>query len=93
MSKDKHKPAPSTPSDSPGDAARRPGPTMTPWSEWTFAGVGRQLVKLPLLFGVFAMLTSPFAENGGEQLGSGFLVLMASLVIGAFFQLVDERSR
>ncbi len=85
MSKDKNTPVPSPPSE-------RPGLTMKPLSEWTFAGVGRQLVKIPLFLGAVLILTSPFAENGGQQLGTGFLVVMASLVIGAFFQLVDDRS-
>lgn len=91
MSKDKPKPAPMPESFT--EPARRPGPTMKPLGEWTFAGVGRQLVKLPLFFGALVMLTSPFADNGGQQLGSGFLVLIASLVVGAFFQLVDDRTR
>ena len=93
MSKDK---TPSETSPMPhgeGEQSRRPGPTMKPLSEWTFAGVGRHLVKLPLSIGLLLILLSPFAQDGGEQLGSGFLVVMASLVIGAFFQLVDDRSR
>ena len=93
MSKDKQTPAPSPPDHTPAPVNQRPGLTMKPLSEWTFAGVGRQLVKLPLCLGLVVILLSPFADKGGEQLGSGFLVLMVSLVIGAFFQLVDERGR
>jgi hypothetical protein len=83
MSKDRHTPA----------RDQRPGLTTKPLSEWTFAGVRRQVVKLPLFLGLVLILLSPFANMGGEQLGNGFLVLMVSLVIGAFFQLVDERGR
>lgn len=93
MSKDKHTPAPSPPDHTPAQSDQRPGLTMKPLSEWTFAGVGRQVVKLPLFLGLVLILLSPFANKGGEQLGSGFLVLIVSLVIGAFFQLVDERGR
>lgn len=93
MSKDKHTPAPSPPDHTPAQADQRPGLTMKPLSQWTFAGVGRQVVKLPLAISLVLILLSPFAQNGREQLGSGFLVLLASLVIGAFFQLVDDRSR
>ena len=62
-------------------------------STWTYAGVGRQVVKLPLLVGALIMLTSPFAGEGkgGEALLSGFLVVLVSLTLGAFFQFVDER--
>ncbi len=91
MSKDKTPPAPQPHSQ--GEANLRPGPRMHPLSEWTFAGVGRHVVKLPLAISLLLILLSPFAQKGGEQLGSGFLVLLASLVIGAFFQLVDDRSR
>lgn len=83
MSKERHTPA----------RDQRPGLTMKPLSEWTFAGVGRQVVKLPLFLGLVLILLSPFANLAGEQLGNGFLVLIVSLVIGAFFQLVDERGR
>ena len=51
------------------------------------------LPLLPLLLLRLMPARRVVGEDGGEQLGSGFLVVMASLVIGAFFQLVDDRSR
>lgn len=59
---------------------------------WTYSGVGRQLVKVPITVGTLFMLLSPFAgEQGGQVLVTAFAVLLVSVTLGAFFQMVDQQ--
>jgi len=59
---------------------------------WTYSGVGRQLVKVPITVGTLFMLLSPFAgEQGGQVFVTAFAVLLVSITLGAFFQMVDQQ--